>query len=132
MSKLAPRSTSLKWPMGLVLVIFLSGCAFTRASVGVSDIPLLPEDMIYQAIPGQAINVLSDGKQIGITTTDRMVLTFQDVLVRQNERLNKQSLKKTLKGVAIGAIVPVLIIIGQILIRSRRKMKIEASVKGEA
>ena len=114
------------------VLLFVSGCAFTRASVGVNDVPLLPEDMIYQVVAGQAVNVLSDKKQIALTTTDRMVITYQDNLVRQNERLNKAALKKTLKGVAIGAVVPILIIIGQILLRSRKKMKIEANVKGEA
>jgi len=115
-----------------ILLLFMTGCVASRFSVGVKDVPLLPEDMIYQIIPGQAVNVLSDGKRVVITTIDRMVLTYQDVLVRQNERLNKSALKKTLKGVAIGAIIPILIIVGQILLRSRKKMKIEANIKGEA
>ncbi len=115
-----------------ILLIGLCGCVASRASVGVKDVPLLPEDAIYKVVAGQAVNVLSDNKQIALTTTARMVLTYQDNLIRQNERLNKAAFKKTLKGVAIGAIVPILIIIGQILLRSRRKMKIEANLKGEA
>lgn len=116
----------------LCLCFLLVGCASIRPHVGIDSVPLLPEDMIYSVPAGQAINVLADGKTTTITTTDQMILTFQDVLVRQNEKANSKVLKGSLRGVAVGAIVPVLIIIGQILLRSRRKMKIEANVKGEA
>jgi len=114
-----------------ISLLFMAGCALTRASVGVRDVPLLPEDGIYNVIEGQSIKVISDKKQVDLTTTDRMVITFQDNLVRKNEKLNKAAMKQTFKGVAMGAIVPVLIIIGQILLRSRRKMKIEGNIKAE-
>ena len=132
--KLAPKRTSLLCALGFAWVLFLSGCAASRASVGVNDVPLLPEDMIYQPIAGQAVNVLSDKKTTTVTTTDRMVLTFQDTLVRQNERQNRKVLKDVkmakVQGAAVGAVVPLLTIVGGILWRSRKKMKLD--IKAEA
>jgi len=120
------------------VLLLLSGCAVSRSTVTIHDVVLLPEERIFSVPAGQLINVELDGKAMHMTFPHPMKLVYESVLVRQEERLNNEILKKAkanrekkqVVGIA-GSIISALAGIIWIVAR-RKKVKIEGSLKGEA
>jgi len=120
------------------LLLFMAGCAVTRATVAIHDVVLLPEERIFTVPAGQVLNVTLDGKPLQMTFPHPMKLVYESVLVRQEEKLNNEILKtakaekdKTkmmgMAGSAISALAGLVWIVAR-----RKKVKIEGSLKGEA
>lgn len=117
----------------------MAGCALTRATVAVHDVVLLPEERIFTVPEGQVLNVTLDGKPMQMTFPHPMKLVYESVLVRQEEKLNKEILKTAkadkekkqmagLAGSAISALAAGLWVVA----RRKKLIKIEGNIKGEA
>jgi len=127
-----------KLALYIMVSLFITGCAATRATVAIHDVVLLPEERIFTVPAGQVLNVTLDGKPLQMTFPHPMKLVYESVLVRQEEKLNNEILKtakaekdKTkmmgMAGSAISALAGLVWIVAR-----RKKVKIEGSLKGEA
>ena len=77
----------------LILVCFLlSGCA--SFGIKTPKVILLPEEKIYTVPAGQDISVLVDKKPITMNFQKDMKLVDPIMLVRQEEKLNNDALRK--------------------------------------
>lgn len=75
------------------LSFILSGC-LAQKSVTIREVVLLPEDRIYTVPAGQKIDVLLDNKPLAMTFPSDMKLVSPTTLVRQEIKLNNETLAK--------------------------------------
>lgn len=79
------------WVLGVICVlVLLNGCV---APSSYSRMALLPEDRIFTAPAGQVMNLVLDGKPLSITFPKDMKVVDSSILVSQEEKLNKATIK---------------------------------------
>jgi len=75
-----------------LLMLILTGCSMFRAQ---RPVLLMPEDRIYTIPGGKPVELLLDNKPITMTFPDNsMKAVHTTTLVKQEERLNKETLKR--------------------------------------
>lgn len=118
----------------LTAICSIYGCA--SLIVRPPKVILLPEERIFTVKAGQNITVYLDHKEMSMTFPEDMKLVSPTVLVRQEERLNNETLKgiqtnaknKTTWGI-VGSILAILGGIVGIIFRKSFWPKIKGSIE---
>ena len=125
----------LKFASVLVLLTAISGCASLIQRP--PKVILLPEERIFTVKAGQTMTVYLDHKEMGMTFPEDMKLVSPTVLIRQEERLNNETLKgiqaNSKNKATWGIVGSILAILGGIIGMFRKKIwpniKLNAEVK---
>lgn len=83
---------AIKLSIVVIICMGLVGCASLVAKKP-NQVVLLPEDRIFTLPANQTINMTVDGKPISIAFPRDMKVVSSEVLVRQEQRLNDETLK---------------------------------------
>jgi len=79
---------------GRVFILFLVIIALNGCMLAKKGVYLLPEERIYTLKAGKPISVLLDKKPLDITFVEDMKIVHPSILIRQEEKLNSETLKK--------------------------------------